>query len=1110
MTSGNWQSSVVAIGADRSASFPLAAGGSINQNRASLALGALSFANGNYTLTGNAITLDVTSGAPSVSVGPGITATISTTLNGTDGMAKTGAGTLTLASANGYSGGTTLSGGILRAGNGSALGASGSAISVAAGGTLDFNGQQLDGYTQNIQIAGSGSDAALGALGNGGGQNLNAIRGITLTGDASIGGNGGRWDIGRLDFNADPNSTVNHIDGGGFVLTKVGSSELGILAGATNLAGFVLNAGTVVPHENTAFGTGPVTINAGVLNTWAGLTVANNFTLNGGTIGTNAGFDDTYNGSFAINAAVTLNPGSGVITLSGPVSGSGAISKTGGSWLSLTGNNTQTGTLSVNAGHVYFASATGNATRGNVQLLNPGSFLKMGAPNQFGPNSGLLFNSAGHSEFALYGNDQTIASLASTNQFAVVQNSHTFLGAASANSTLTVNQSTDTTYSGVIRNSTGSDAFTLALVKTGSGKLTLATNTEHTGGTTVNGGVLEIAGSGGGNGYLRGTATVNAGGELRYTGGDGTGFGFNGGNKIDTLNIIGGLVHSTNAAHLFNGVNVNMTGGELRVTSGIQWNHVTVNTSASASTALINAPISLRSDGGFSNSVFNVANGAAATDLQVTGPITESGTVALTKGGAGTMTLTGANSFTGNTTINGGTLKIADGASIYNGGYNNSAVIAVNNGATLELNRWGYGPGGENQSLGGLDYNPARFVINGGTVKYTGGAAGVPTNPAESPYGPGFTIGALGATLDAAKANDTWTVKYDSRGFGLIASNNGGTLTLTGVGNGVFDKVLGGTGGVVMNGSATWTMNRINTYTGPTTVTGGTLQVDGSLGNSAVTVSSATLAGNGTIGAAVSLGNGGNLATRIGDWNGAAGTGFDDLSAQSLSIQAGTPHVITVDTAGLANFSESAKTFPILLTTGGITGFNAADFSVSAPGFPGTGTWAVQKNGNNLELVYAPMITSPYATWAAAKTLTGANDDIGMDPDQDGLTNLQEFAFDGNPLSGANDGKRVATLADPDGAGPEGSTLVYTLPVRDGAVFSGPGDLVSAPVDGIIYQIQGSANLLDFTTATIAEVTPAQSAGLPALSTGWSYRSFYISGAPADRAFLRTVVVEVP
>jgi autotransporter-associated beta strand protein len=202
------------------------------------------------------------------------------------------------------------------------------------------------------------------------------------------------------------------------------------------------------------------------------------------------------------------------------------------------------------------------------------------------------------------------------------------------------------------------------------------------------------------------------------------------------------------------------------------------------------------------------------------------GNGSLTKTGSGTLTLTAANTFTGNTTIDGGTLKIAEGASIYNGGFNGSAVLTVNNGATLELNRWGYGPGSANQSLGGLDYNPARFVINGGTVKYTGGAAGAPTDPAESPYGPGFTIGALGATLDAAKADDTWTVKYDSRGYGPITSNDGGTLTLTGVGNGVFDKELGGSGGLIKSGSGTWTLARANTYTGTTTVSGGTLSLD--------------------------------------------------------------------------------------------------------------------------------------------------------------------------------------------------------------------------------------------------------------------------------------------
>ncbi len=126
----------------------------------------------------------------------------------------------------------------------------------------------------------------------------------------------------------------------------------------------------------------------------------------------------------------------------------------------------------------------------------------------------------------------------------MVQNSHGGFGPASASSTLTVNQSTDTTYSGIIRNNTGNDTFTLALVKTGTGKLTLATNTDHTGGTTVNGGVLEIAGSGVATGDYAAQSLSMLAANYVYTGGDGTGFGFNNGNKIDTLNINGGLVDS--------------------------------------------------------------------------------------------------------------------------------------------------------------------------------------------------------------------------------------------------------------------------------------------------------------------------------------------------------------------------------------------------------------------------------------------------------------------------------------------------------------------------------------------------------------------------------------
>ena len=319
--------------------------------------------------------------------------------------------------------------------------------------------------------------------------------------------------------------------------------------------------------------------------------------------------------------------------------------------------------------------------------------------------------------------------------------------------------------------------------------------------------------------------------------------------------------------------------------------------------------------------------------------------------------------------------------------------------------------------------------------------------------------------------------------------------------------------GLTKTGGGTLVLTGSSGYTDFTTVNGGTLKIDGSIGNTEVSVSSAALAGNGTIGGAVYIDNGGNLTTRISNWSGSAGMGFDDLSVQSLEILTGTPHVVTVDLASLTNFSEVAMTFPFLRTSGGITGFSADDFTVEVTGFTGTGTWAVQQTGNNLELVYTPGSSSPYGQWAGDKGLTEANDGPDMDPDGDGLSNLQEFAFDGDPLSSANNGKRFAGIADPDGAGPENKALLLTIPVRDGAVFNGPGDLVSDPVDGVVYQIQGALDLADWVAMNVSEVTPAYAGGLPALSSGWSYRTFRTPGpvgSPNVRSFLRAGVSAAP
>lgn len=280
----------------------------------------------------------------------------------------------------------------------------------------------------------------------------------------------------------------------------------------------------------------------------------NNFTINGGTMQTE-GFNDTYSGTFALNGASTFNTPGGSITLNGNVSGIAEVLKIGGGTLVFNGNNSQTGKLTVAGGHVRFGSTTGQATLGNVEMTNAGSFLIMAAPNQFGPTSTLKFNSPGHSEFALYGHNQTIASLESANQFAVVQNSHGSFGAAAASSTLTVNQNTDTTYSGYVRNNTGNDAFTLSLTKTGTGRLTLeGTNITYTGATNINGGTLRISGTATGSAY-----SINNGGTLEGTGSIVTT------NQNVTLNAGGKLSPGASPGTL----TINVGSGQLDLTGGI-------------------------------------------------------------------------------------------------------------------------------------------------------------------------------------------------------------------------------------------------------------------------------------------------------------------------------------------------------------------------------------------------------------------------------------------------------------------------------------------------------------------------------------------------------------
>jgi hypothetical protein len=90
--------------------------------------------------------------------------------------------------------------------------------------------------------------------------------------------------------------------------------------------------------------------------------------------------------------------------------------------------------------------------------------------------------------------------------------------------------------------------------------------------------------------------------------------------------------------------------------------------------------------------------------------------------------------------------------------------------------------------------------------------------------------------------------------------------------------------------------------------------------------------------------------------------------------------------------------------------------------------------------------------------------------------------------------------------------MTLTLPVRNGATFANDGgDQLSALIDGIYYRVEGSLDLSVFAN-TVTEVTPTITAGLPALSSGWTYRSFRAPGTvpTVSRTFLRVKASETP
>ncbi|EAN1242729.1 fibronectin-binding autotransporter adhesin ShdA, partial [Salmonella enterica] len=370
------------------------------------------------------------------------------------------------------------------------------------------------------------------------------------------------------------------------------------------------------------------------------------------------------------------------------------------------------------------------------------------------------------------------------------------------------------------------------------------------------------------------TATSDWNGSKLTKQGDGTLILSNTGNDYGDTEIDGGILAAKDAAALGTGdvtiaesatlalsqgtLDNNVTGGGQIVKSGNDElivtgaNNYSGGTTISGGTLTADHADSLGSGDIDNSGVLQVGEGELENTLFGSGSLVKTGT--------GELTLSGDNTYSGGTTISDGTLTADHADSLGTGAVANSGVLQVGEG---ELENTLSGSGS---------------LVKTGTGKLTLGG--------DNSYSGGTTI--TGGTLTADHA--------DSLGTGAIA--NSGVFK---VGEGELKNTLSGSGSLVKTGTGELTLSGDNSYSGGTTIIGGTLTADhaDSLGTGAVANSGVLQVGEGELENTLS-GSGSLVKTGTGELT----LSGDNTYSGGTTITGGTlmaDHADSLGTGAIAN-----------------------------------------------------------------------------------------------------------------------------------------------------------------------------------------------------------------
>ncbi|MCE9614551.1 MAG: autotransporter-associated beta strand repeat-containing protein [Lentisphaerae bacterium] len=890
---------------------------------------------------------------------------------GVVGLSKTGAGVQTLGGSNAYSGATAINAGALKIQHGNALGAVTAGTVVAAGGALQLQGGLTTG-PEPLTLNGTGV-ATNGALRNIAG--TNTYTGIITLGTAARFNSDS--DLLILDvpgamainvttfgvtFGGDGNlAVIDPIAGTTATLTKDGAGTLTLAATNTYAGTTTVNGGTLLINGSTTPGAsvtvnsggalggagslrGPVTVNTGGTLTpgaSVGTLTFTNLTLQAGTtnvfeFNTTPAHDQmviTGLNGFILNAcalalyqedttnAWTVDGTYPLIQYTGTLGGTGintlsvanpqpgktyAFSAVGG-WVLLTmssatvwdgGSATDSHWLTVENWDGDTAPLTGAELQfgGTTRLANENTF----ADNT--PFAGITFLADGGS-FTLDGN--------AVNLTAGVVNRSANEQTIRLPLVLDGNSRTFDTAAGnlVVGGSIGQTNGTWSLVKIGPAELTLAASNTFGGTVAVNAGAVNI----GHANALGSTAspTIVSNGAALHVHGDIT-------TAAEPLTLNGAGAAADGALRNVSGTNA----------------YAGLITLASASRINSDAGL-LALDVAAGNAVTSAAQNVTfggAGDIAIPDPIAITSGMVI-KDGAGTLVLSGTNSYGGPTFINAGVLNLrsAGGLGTVAGG------AQVASGAALFLQ-------------GGVTIGAEPLTLNGSGVANDGALRSAAT-------GTNLYAGLITLASTSRVNCDTGLLALDVAA-GASVTGTAQHVTFGGAGDTTVPDSIGlTTGSLTKDGTGTLILSGVNTYSGPTLINSGVLSVR-------------SASGLGTVAGGVQVANNAALCLQGGIAIGAEaltlnGSGIaNDGALRNVALTNSYAGAITLGSASRINADAGG----LLILSGGVQGAGL-DLTLG-----GTG---------NLTFVTAPIATvtggltkdgSGVALLSVANTYTGLTD----------------------------------------------------------------------------------------------------------------------------------------